>query len=151
MALVALLANQVAAQDDLKTRKEHLNLKSELAIQGYDPVSYFEGDEAKEGKKSITHDYKGATYRFSSEANKSKFIADPTKFEPEYGGWCAYAMGETGEKVKVDPETYKIVNGKLYLFYNFFFNNTLDDWNEDESNLKTKADTNWSNTIKSSN
>ncbi|OYZ43692.1 MAG: YHS domain protein, partial [Sphingobacteriales bacterium 24-40-4] len=48
-----------------------------------------------------------------------------------------------GEKVSVDPETYKIVNGKLYLFYNQFFNNTLKDWNKDEVNLMTKANTNW--------
>jgi hypothetical protein len=60
--------------------------------------------------------------------------------EPAYGGWCAYAMGSTGEKVSVDPKTFKIVNGRLNLFYNRFFNNTLDDWNKDEVNLKKKAD-----------
>ena len=52
-------------------------------------------------------------------------------------------MGAKGEKVPVDPGTYKIINNKLYLFYNKFFNNTLKDWNKDESNLKTKADANW--------
>jgi len=49
-------------------------------------------------------------------------------------------MGELGEKVKIDPETFKIVNGKLYLFYNFFFNNTLKDWNADEKQLELEAD-----------
>jgi len=51
-------------------------------------------------------------------------------------------MGELGEKVRIDPETFKIVNGKLYLFYNFFFNNTLKDWNDNEKHLKSKADKN---------
>ena len=52
-------------------------------------------------------------------------------------------MGENGEKVSINPETFKIVNGKLYLFYNKFFNNTLKDWNENESELKQKAEKNW--------
>jgi hypothetical protein len=88
--------------------------------------------------------HNGATYYFLSDENKSKFVANPTQFEPKFGGWCAYAMGDSGEKVKIDPETFKIVDGKLYLFYNFFFNNTLKDWNENEKVLKQKADENWS-------
>ena len=64
-----------------------------------------------------------------------------------HGNVCAYAMGAKGEKVSVDPETFKIVDGKLFLFYNRFFTNTLKDWNKDESNLKTLADRNWKNLI----
>ena len=75
--------------------------------------------------------------------NKEEFRKSPARYEPEYGGWCAYAMGAKGEKVAVDPGTFKIVNNKLYLFYNKFFNNTLKDWNKDEANLKTKADASW--------
>jgi hypothetical protein len=52
-------------------------------------------------------------------------------------------MGAKGEKVSVDPETFKLLNGKLYLFYNSYFNNTLKSWNKDEENLKKKADQNW--------
>lgn len=73
----------------------------------------------------------------------TRLKTSPEKYEPAYGGWCAYAMGETGEKVKIDPETYKIVDGKLFLFYNFWGNNTLEDWNENEKSLKSKADQNW--------
>jgi hypothetical protein len=76
-----------------------------------------------------------------------KFKANPEKYKPAYGGWCAYAMGENGEKVKVDPETYKIVDGKLYLFYNFWTTNTLDDWNKNEKKLKEAADRNWSKIV----
>ncbi len=69
-------------------------------------------------------------------------------YEPQYGGWCAYAMGNSGEKVEVDPETYKIVDGKLYLFYNKYFTNTLKSWNKDEAKLKSKADESWKNFYK---
>jgi YHS domain-containing protein len=96
-----------------------------------------------EGNDELKVSYKGVTYLFATTNNLTKFKANPEKYEPAYGGWCAYAMGETGEKVKIDPETYKIVGGKLYLFYNFWGNNTLTDWNKNEGSLKAKADQNW--------
>src|SRR5258708_36588972 len=124
-------------------RKDQFNVDpSGLAIRGYDPVAYFSG-KPFDGKKDITLDYQGITYRFATVANRDAFKATPGKYEPQYGGWCAYAMGAKGEKVEVDPETFKIVDGKLYLFYNRFFNNTLKSWNKDEANLKQKADANW--------
>jgi hypothetical protein len=57
-------------------------------------------------------------------------------------------MGDYGKKVEVNPETFKIVNDKLYLFYNAYLNNTLKDWNKDENNLRIKADKNWLNIVK---
>lgn len=123
-------------------RREHFNVKKNIAIEGYDPVSYFDG-KPLEGKSSFSHAHKGVTYLFSSSENLNKFKAEPDKFEPAYGGWCAFAMGDTGDKVKIDPETYKIMGGKLYLFYNFWGNNTLNGWNKDERNLKSNADKNW--------
>lgn len=138
---VMLASVAVFAQEPL--RKKHFNLEKGLAIEGYDPVAYFRQGKAVKGKKDFAVFTQGATYYFSSAENKELFKANPAKYEPEYGGWCAYAMGAKGEKVQVDPETFKIVNGKLYLFYNQFFNNTLKDWNKDESNLHAKADANW--------
>lgn len=129
------------AQTDAVRQKEY-NVKSGLAIGGYDPVSYFDGKPV-EGKSSMSYSYKGITYRFSSAANLTKFKSSPEKYEPAYGGWCAYAMGENGEKVKVDPETFKIVDGKLYLFYNFWTTNTLESWNKNERKLKEAGDRNW--------
>lgn len=149
-ALLLLLlcsALSVFAQDDA-TRKKQFNLgKTGLAIGGYDPVAYIVQQKAIEGKKEIAYTWKGVTYYFSSVANLSLFKASPEKYEPAYGGWCAYAMGNTGEKVEVDPETFKVVNGKTYLFYNFYFTNTLKSWNENEAALKVKADKNWQNFI----
>lgn len=123
-------------------RKKVFNVRKSIAIDGYDPVSYFDGSP-KEGQSGLSYEYLGITYLFSSAANLNKFKANPTAFEPAYGGWCAYAMGDSGEQVKIDPETFKIVEGKLYLFYNFWGNNTLEDWNKNEKQLKAKADQNW--------
>lgn len=128
-------------------RKKHFNLEDGIAIQGYDPVAYFTANKAIKGKKEFALYHQGATYYFSSASNKDLFKADPSKYEPQYGGWCAYAMGAKGEKVNIDPETFKIMNGKLYLFYNKFFNNTLKDWNKDEKGLCSKADANWTTTF----
>ncbi len=123
-------------------RQAQYNLDKGVAISGYDPVSYFDG-KAREGRTSFTQTYKGVTYRFANAANADRFRKNPTAYEPAYGGWCAYAMGATGEKVAVDPETYKIADGHLYLFYNRLFNNTLPKWNNDEKTLARKADANW--------
>ena len=131
----------IAAQTATKKAAE-FNLENKIAIQGYDPLSYFKGKPSK-GKKEITATYEGVVYNFSSVANRDAFLKKPTSYEPQYGGWCAYAMGSSGDKVEIDPETFKILDGKLYLFYNAYFNNTLKSWNKDEVNLKKKADTNW--------
>ncbi|MGF1926199.1 MAG: YHS domain-containing (seleno)protein, partial [Bacteroidia bacterium] len=125
-------------------RKKHFNIdKTALAIDGYDPVAYFVSKKAIEGKKELSLTAEGITYYFSSVQNRDLFKANPSKYEPQFGGWCAYAMGENGEKVAIDPETFKVLNGKLYLFYNKYFNNTLKDWNKNEAQLKQKADQNW--------
>jgi hypothetical protein len=139
--ILVLVAGTASSQND-DARKKNFNVKKNLAIEGYDPVSYFDNKPA-EGTEGLTATHKGITYQFSTAANLAKFKASPDKYEPAYGGWCAYAMGETGEKVKIDPETFKVIDGKLFLFYNFWGNNTLKDWNKNEKALKTKADTNW--------
>jgi YHS domain-containing protein len=131
----------MSAQTDA-LRATNFNIKKGIALEGYDPVSYF-GKEPLEGKASYQFAYRGITYRFATSDNLAKFKASPEKYEPGFGGWCAYAMGESGEKVKIDPETYKIIDGKLYLFYNFWGNNTLGDWNKNENVLKAQGDLNW--------
>lgn len=138
LTLVCISAHSQQANN----RTEIFNVKKGLALEGYDPVSFFEG-KPKEGKPELKSVYKGITYQFANSASLTKFKASPDKYEPAYGGWCAYAMGESGEKVKVDIETFKIIGGKLYLFYNFWGNNTLTDWNKSETKLKTQADLNW--------
>lgn len=130
------------SQNDAK-RIAQYNLENKVAVQGYDPVAYFKQNKAIKGKNNLTTSYMGVTYKFSSAENKDIFIKNPTAYEPQFGGWCAFAMGDSGDKVDVNPETFKIIDGKLYLFYNAFFNNTLKSWNKDEQNLKAKAENNW--------
>ena len=131
------------AQTNTDKRIKEFNLNKTVALSGYDPVAYFKQNAAVEGKKEIAATVEGITYYFSTSANKDAFLKVPSFYEPQYGGWCAYAMGSSGEKVEVDPKTFKIIDNKLYLFYNAYFNNTLKSWNKDESNLKSKADMNW--------
>ncbi|MEZ0486360.1 YHS domain-containing (seleno)protein [Fibrella aquatica] len=139
-----LTSLQGIAQSNPAVRKQQFNLDNGLAIQGYDPVAYFSQKKAVKGIASQSYSIKNVTYRFSTVANLKAFQEHPERYEPQYGGWCAYAMGAAGEKVEVDPETFKIVDGKLFLFYHTFINNTLTKWNRDEANLHKKADTNWS-------
>ncbi|GAB3655208.1 YHS domain-containing (seleno)protein [Echinicola sediminis] len=116
-------------------------------MHGYDLVSYFEEGQAKEGEPSISAPYQGATYYFSSNKNKLLFLKSPAKYLPQYGGYCAFAMGDYGEKVDINPKTFKVQGGKLYLFYNAYLNNTLTSWNKKEDFLKKNADKNWKKII----
>lgn len=144
--IAALLLAGIAgiSQESYKARTTHFNIdKYSVAIQGYDPVSYFKGKPVK-GLASVFIFHKGIRYEFATQAHLQEFKADPAKYEPAYGGWCAYAMGKNGEKVSIDPLKYKIINNRLYLFYYNLLNNTLEKWNEDEPNLKRNADKNWS-------
>ena len=112
-----LFAGSCFSQTDA-FRTKQFNLDKGVAIKGYDPVSYYTLNKAERGKKEFFFFYHGVTYHFATAADRDAFQANPAKYEPQYGGWCAYAMGHDGSKVEVDPETYKITDGRLFLFYN---------------------------------
>ena len=134
------------AQNESKRIKQ-FNLEKNVAIQGYDPVAYFKQGKAVKGKKEVTSSFEGVIYNFSSTVNKELFVKNPSAYEPQYGGWCAFAMGDSAEKVDINPQTFKIIDGKLYLFYNAFFNNTLKSWNKNQVGYKANADANWKKII----
>lgn len=140
-----ILIQALTASAQREFRQMQFNLTHGLAIQGYDPVAYFTEHKAIKGEKQYAVSAEGVTYHLSSLKNKELFLKDYKNYEPQYGGWCAYAMGNTGEKVEIDPETFKVVEGKLFLFYHTWTNNTLPKWNKDERNLKMHADKNWEN------
>ena len=140
--LLMIVPIMVQAQDPEK-RKAQFNIADGVAISGYDPVAYFTTGKPIKGKAEFAVRAAGITYYCSTKTNKDLFLKNYKMYEPEFGGWCAYAMGNTGEKVEVDPETFKIINGKLYLFYNAYFNNTLKLWNKNEVELLKKANQNW--------
>ena len=139
--LQATPASEAIRQDAYSLEKGH------LAIDGYDPVSYFQSAKPLKGQKSITTVYRGVTYRFANEANQQTFLAKPAQYEPAYGGWCAWAMLE-GDRTKPNPKSFKIVDGKLYLFYDGLWGDTLKYWNEkaateSEATLIDTADRAW--------
>jgi len=124
-------------------QKAKYNVQKGAVAGGYDVVAYFSGKAVKGVAKYKTQ-HNGVVYLFSSQKNLASFVENPTKYEPQYGGWCAYAMATTGTKVTVNPKTFEIRDGKLYLFYNAYFNNTLDSWKkENPDELVKRADTTW--------
>ena len=119
------------------------NTKKGYVAKGYDVVAYFD-NEAIEGKKEFTTMHYGVNYKFSSEKNLKTFIEAPEKYIPQYGGYCAYAIAEKSKKIDINPKTFEIRDGKLYLFYNSWGNNTLKTWKENNvKGLQIKADKNW--------
>lgn len=128
-----------------------INLDNEgKALHGYDPVSYYTGAPVK-GSNALSYEYQGVRYLFASNEHREKFIGNPGEYRFAYGGYCAWAMLE-GEKVDVDPERFKKIDGVVYLFYNTFFTDTLDKWNdladkESEPSLISRADEQWQKLI----
>lgn len=115
--------------------------KGNVAIQGHDPVSYTTGTP-KPGDARIHSEYRGVTYHFADAASRERFAREPERFVPAYGGWCATAMAE-GRKVEIDPMNYKLVDGRLLLFYKGWRGDALKDWNRNEPKLRADADTAW--------
>lgn len=118
---------------------KNINLKSGIAIQGYDPVAYFESAKAIEGKKEITTKYNEAIYLFSSETNKALFLKNPTQYVPQFGGYCAYGVSEN-HKSPTDPNAFTIVDDKLYLNYNL---KVKELWSKGRVERIKKANENW--------
>ena len=110
-----------------------------VAIQGYDMVAYFEEGKPVKGVPAFTHAWMGATWRFATAAHRDRFAADPVRYAPQYGGYCSWAVGH-GYTAKVDPEAWKIVNGKLYLNYS---KGVQGKWEADAPALIQRGDSNW--------
>lgn len=145
MKKIVLLLVLTVSFNAIAQKGDYNVTKKGVAVNGYDVVAYFDGKPTK-GDNKLAYKYDGVTFNFSSEKNLEKFKANPIKYIPEYGGYCAYAIAKAGEKVSVNPETYEIRDSKLYLFYNSWGNNTLKSWKEEGAeDLKTKADANWKN------
>ena len=119
------------------------NTKKDFVAEGYDVTEYFNNKAVKgDSKFVVMHD--NVKYKFASKENQEKFKKNPDKFIPQYGGYCAYAVAVNSEKVDINPRTFEIRDGKLYLFYNSWGINTLEKWiEEDAVQLQAKADANW--------
>ena len=117
---------------------------SNLAIKGYDPVAYFLEEKPVEGKSKFEHEWKGATWRFASDENRQRFIANPDAYAPQYGGYCAYAVSQN-TTASIEPEQFSIVDGKLYLNYNA---NIQKQWLGKRRLYIQEADKNWPQLLK---
>jgi YHS domain-containing protein len=114
------------------------------AIRGYDPVAYFNYGAAIKGSPRITHEWRGATWHFAHAENRDKFAADPEKYAPQYGGYCAYGVAQ-GYAVEIEPGAWSIVGGKLYLNYS---SGIKERWQKDVPGYLRKADANWPKVLK---
>jgi YHS domain-containing protein len=116
-----------------------VNTSDGIALKGYDPVAYFTENQPTRGLDEYVYRYNGVTYRFVSAQNLKRFRADPDKYLPQYGGYCAYAMS-LDRIADIDPKRWTIVDGKLYL-NNGYFSQTL--WSLSRSGKIVAADRNW--------
>jgi len=110
-----------------------------IAVQGYDVVALYEMQKPIEGDQAITVEHQGATYQFSNKENQAKFQAEPAKYAPAFGGYCAYGVAK-GALFPVDVTTAQVVNGRLVLNKN---PDVQKLFNEDASGFVKEADTNW--------
>ena len=148
---LALAASPSRAQGPLPApgepaRVANYNLMGErIGLVGYDPVSYFPegGSHPRKGLIRFTQEHDGVTYRFSTQEHLELFRKNPGRYVPVFGGWCAWAVGALGKRVDVDPESYLIRDGRLFLFYRDSELDTRALWLKDEANLRQKAQANW--------
>ena len=110
-----------------------------LAVRGFDPVAYFTDGKPVAGLVEFSFPYQGAIWRFASAEHRDLFKADPAKYAPQYGGYCAYAVS-LGKTAPIDPQAWKVVAGKLYLNKN---PGIQKDWEEDIPGNIQKGDANW--------
>ena len=109
------------------------------AIRGYDPVAYFTEGRPVKGRKAHRAEWMGATWSFASAENRKRFEADPEKYAPRYGGYCAWAVSR-GYTASIDPDAWSIVDGALYLNYSL---GVRSQWSQDAPGNIAKADANW--------
>ncbi len=137
LATVLSLASQSASGSQTANVE-----KNGVILKGYDPVTYFTQPKPEKGLAKFTAEYGGAIYQFSNEANQALFKKDPQKFAPAYEGWCATAVAG-GYKYDIDPENFKVTNGRLFLFYRGWRGDAKKDWVKDEPKSLQKADELW--------
>ncbi|TAG02988.1 MAG: tat pathway signal sequence domain protein [Betaproteobacteria bacterium] len=131
-ALIAITATIAFAQS------QNVDSKG-VAMKGFDPVSYFVDAKPSQGMETFMAKHEGATYLFSSEKNRDLFIAQPAKYTPQYGGFCAFGAAKGG-KFEIDPIAYTVVDNKLYLNKN----KTVQKlWTADVPGFISQADRNW--------
>jgi hypothetical protein len=118
-----------------------------VVLDGYDVVAYRTEDRAIQGLPRYSARYDGVDFHFATRENRDAFAKDPALFAPKYHAFCAFAVGAKDAKVPANPDSFKIYNGELLVFFNDMFNdqkfNTKVPWNADERKLYSQAEVNW--------
>lgn len=136
LALLAFSFSAMAAKPVNTLKNSFFSSQTDTAINGYDSVAYFTKNAPVKGLDTYTYEWKGAKWKFSSEANLELFKSNPDKYAPQYGGYCAYGVA-TDSLVKVDPEQFTVHEGKLYLNYDA---SVQKDWLKDKAGYIRQAD-----------
>ncbi len=135
--IIAVLALFTIVQ--AKAQKSEIFAPGGKAIKGYDPVAFFKESKPVKGADSLSYSWKEATWLFSNRQNLKAFKADPDKYAPQYGGYCAYGLSQ-GHKAPTQTDTWTVVNDKLYFNYN---SKTKELWTKDQPALIKTADEKW--------
>ena len=144
VAVLALVLAQFTVTPAWADKAPVYQSTSGTAIDGTDPISYFTEGRPVAGDANITHDWNGATWRFTSAGNRDRFAASPEKYAPQYGGYCAWAVSQ-GYTASTDPDAWSIVDGKLYLNYS---KSVQKNWEDDVPGHIASANKNWPSVLK---
>ncbi|HEY3915384.1 MAG TPA: YHS domain-containing (seleno)protein [Verrucomicrobiae bacterium] len=140
LLLLSFLALGLVLPAFAQTSKTLVNVDdSGVAIQGYDPVAFFTDHKPVKGAADLQSTYHGGTYWFASSEHKALFDANPGKYEPSFGGYCAYGVSRS-KLVDIDVNAFQIVDGRLLMQYS---KSIRDDFAADAKNRLAKADANW--------
>jgi hypothetical protein len=125
--------------------KPQVNIdRKRVAVDGTDVVAYFTQGRPVKGSEQFQLEWSGALWRFSNAVHRDQFAADPAKYVPQFGGYCAWAVSR-GYTAEIDPRAWKIVNGKLYLNYSL---DVQEKWERDRTENILRAEKNWPAVLK---
>lgn len=137
MALVLAIAVATLSLSSDDARAGEINADSDnVAIKGYDSVAYFTMNEPIQGSEDFSYSWLGTTWLFANEEHRDAFVGEPIKYAPQYGGYCAIGVSMGRRITDIDPEAWRIVDGKLYLNYG-------PDLQGDPKEMVARADANW--------
>jgi YHS domain-containing protein len=138
-AAFLVLVVTISLGQSTSASQAHLNVKEGMALKGYDPVAYFTEGKPVTGNTNFTYQWQGAQWLFSTQKNLHAFAADPAKYAPQFGGFCAYGASR-GYKADTDPQAFTVVGDKLYLNYNL---KVKEEWLKDTARRIQLANAYW--------
>ena len=137
--LRSVVAGEALSVMALGSSAGEFNESNGVAIKGYDPVAFFKDNKQVRGKDDLRFEYKGSTFVFANADNRAVFVANPQKYAPQYGGYCAFGTAR-GYKADIDPSTFTVIDGRLYLNYNA---QVQREWAADTGRFVRQADERW--------